>query len=69
MIQRSNHKSTKVPKNKAALTKAINKEVRHQWAIPLTPECIKLIPGASVTPLRVAVQWTINKNNVRMQKR
>jgi hypothetical protein len=69
MLHRGNHQSTVLPENKAALTKAINKEVLHQWAIPIEPSCILAIPGASVTPLGVAVQWTINEDNVRVRKR
>jgi hypothetical protein len=53
MIMRGNHQSTTTPENKLALTKAIDKEVNHQWAIPLVPSCIKKIPDSSVTPLGV----------------
>jgi hypothetical protein len=41
----------------------------HQWAIPLSLDCIPNIPGASVTPLGVAEQWSINENNNRIKKR
>jgi hypothetical protein len=69
LIERGNHKSALTPENKAALNKAFTKETTHQWAIPLTPECIMKIPGASVTPLGVAEQWTINEHNERIKKR
>ena len=51
MLDRGNHKSATEIDNKKALDKAFTKEVRHQWAIPILPSCIPLIPGASVTPL------------------
>jgi hypothetical protein len=69
MIRRGNHQSTTTPENNLALKKAIDKEVTHQWAIPLVPHCIKKIPDSSVTPLGVAVQWTINEDNERILKR
>jgi hypothetical protein len=69
MIERGNHKSAQTPDNKKALDKAFTKETLHQWAIPLLPECIPQIPGASVTPLGVAEQWTINEQNIRIKKR
>jgi hypothetical protein len=66
---RGNHKSATTKENRAALTKALNKEVQHRWAIPLLPDCIPQIPGASITPLGVAVQWSINEENERIIKR
>ena len=69
LIQRGNHKSAKITENKAALEKAFDKEVKYSWALPITPDCIKLIPGACVTPLGVAVQWSIDAQNQRIQKR
>ena len=68
-LQRGNHKSTSVPENAAALEKAFDKEVKFNWAIPLSPQCIKSIPHACVTPLGVAVQWTIDADNNRILKR
>jgi hypothetical protein len=69
MLQRGNHKSALEPDGIAALDKAFSKEVRYQWAIPILPTCIKKIPGASVTPLGVATQWSINAKNERIIKR
>ena len=69
MLSRGNHKSASVTENKHALEKSFNKEVKYQWCIPLLPSCIKSIPGASITPLGVAVQHTIDANNNRILKR
>jgi hypothetical protein len=69
MINRGNHQSTKPTENKAALDKAFDKEVKAHWAIPLNPSVVKMIPGASITPLGVATQWTVNTSNERVQKR
>ena len=69
LIERGNHKSALVPENEAALDKAFNKEVRYSWAIPILPSCITQIPGASVTPLGVAIQWSIDADNNRIIKR
>jgi hypothetical protein len=69
MLQRGNHQSTATPENKKALTKAMDKEVRQQWAIPIHIDCITDILESSVTPLGVAVQWSINEENERILKR
>ena len=69
MLERGNHKSALEEDNKQALDKAFTKEVRHHWAIPILPVSIPLIPGASVTPLGVATQWSINEKNDRIIKR
>jgi hypothetical protein len=69
LIERGNHKSAQTPDNTTALNKSFNKEVLYEWAIPITPTCIKLIPGASVTPLGVAVQFSINGKGDRILKR
>ena len=68
MIERGNHKSAEIDTNKTALNKVFSKEVDHHWSIPLLPSCIPLIPGASVTPLGVATQWSIDDNNNRIVK-
>jgi hypothetical protein len=69
MLDRGNHKSAQLSTGAKALSKAFDKEVKYQWAIPLQPHCIKYIPGASVTPLGVATQWSINAQNERIIKR
>ena len=68
-LDRGNHQSSILKENKLALFKSFKKEVDNQWAIPLTPSIIKLIPGASITPLGVAVQWSINARGERILKR
>jgi hypothetical protein len=40
LTTRGNHKSAHTPENMAALHKAFDKEVRYEWAIPITPACI-----------------------------
>ena len=69
MLRRGNHKSAAIKENRQALEKSFNKEVKYQWCIPLLPSCITSIPGASITPLGVAVQHTIDANNNRILKR
>jgi hypothetical protein len=69
MINRGNHQSTKPKENAKALNKAFDKEVEAQWAIPFNPSVINMIPGASITPLGVATQWTVNADNERVKKR
>ena len=69
MLERGNHKSAKLKENDVALEKAFSKEVGHHWVIPFLPSTIPLIPGASVTPLGVATQWSINERNERVVKR
>jgi hypothetical protein len=69
MIERGNHQLTQPKENKSALDKAFDKEVAAQWAIPLNPAVINMIPGASITPLGVATQWTVNPQNDRIKKR
>jgi hypothetical protein len=69
MIKRGNHQSTKPSENAKALEKAFNKEIKAQWAIPFTTSVVKMIPGASITPLGVATQWTVNADNERIKKR
>ena len=69
MLRRGNHKSASITENKQALEKSFTKEVKYQWCIPLLPSCITSIPGASITPLGVAVQHTIDANNNRILKR
>ena len=68
-LARGNHQSALTSDNNIALKKAFQKELDAQWAIPLSPSCIKLIPGASITPLGVATQWSMNAAGDRVIKR
>ena len=68
-LQRGNHQSTLLKENKLALFKALNKEVKAQWAIPLLPSAVPLIPGACITPLGIAIQWSMNESGERIIKR
>ena len=64
MIARGNHKSAQVKENDKSLDKAFDKEIHNCWMLPIPIDIIKQIPGASVTPLGVAVQFTINEKGV-----
>jgi hypothetical protein len=68
MLERGNHKSAHMNTGEAALNKAFDNKVKYQWAIPIQPHCIKYIPGASVTSLGVATQWSINAQNEHIIK-
>ena len=69
MIAKGNHKLAIVSENKVALDEAFDKEVKKSWMIPFPIYAIKKIPGASVTPLGVAVQFTIDKDSNKILKR
>ena len=69
MLERGNHKSAEDEENKKALHKSFDKEVRFHWMIPLSPAVIRTLDGASINPLGVAVQWTINEFCERVLKR
>ena len=59
IILRGNHKSAKSVLNSEALEKAIDKEVEHGWAFPLTIDSIGNIKNAGVVLLGVAGQFSI----------
>ena len=69
MLDRGNHKSALDPLNAAALDKAFNKELAHGWSIVLPPDQVHRIKHASITPLGVATQWTIDSSGNRIIKR
>jgi hypothetical protein len=68
MIERGNHKSTKSTEHLLSLTKAYTKEVTHGWLIPLQVASLYHIKGASVIPLGVADQFSVDRNGNRMSK-
>ena len=68
MLERGNHKSTKSTTHLAALKKAYLKEVTHGWLIPLQISCLHHIKGASVIPIGVADQFSVDKNGNRITK-
>ena len=45
------------------------KEVTHGWSIPILPSIIKSMPGTSVTPLGVAIHWTVDDEGNTLLKR
>lgn len=69
MLERGNHKSAEVEENKKALHKSFDKEVGFHWMIPLNTSVIPMLEDACITPLGVAVQWTINEFCERVLKR
>ena len=69
MMRRGNHKSASDPKNEPTLNKNYKKEVLHGWMLPVTVECIPKLKGASVIPVGVAPQFTIDANGDRKVKR
>lgn len=68
-LERGNHQSSIIDENNKALQKSFDKEVMFEWAIPFHPHVIKLIPEANITPLGVAVQWTVDRDGHRVKKR
>ena len=69
MLKRGNHKSASDPENEPTLIQNYKKEVLHGWMLPVTLECIPKIKGASVIPVGVAPQFTIDANGDRQVKR
>ena len=68
-MKRENHQSASDPDNEPTLLESYEKEVTHGWMLPVTPECITKIKGASVIPVGVATQFTIDVNGDRKVKR
>ena len=69
MMTRGNHKSALTLENRKAVQKAYRNEVLQGWLIPLLRQTIFKIKGASVIPLGVAEQFTINEKGERTIKR
>ena len=69
MMGRGNNKSAFDPENEPTLLKNYQTEVDHGWMLPVTMECVPKISGASVIPVRVAPQFTIDANGDRKVKR
>ena len=61
MILKTNHKSSKLKLNSAALEKATGKEVQHGWVISLTIDLVCHIKNAGVVPLGVAEKLSVNE--------
>ena len=68
MMQRGNYKSASDPENAATLFKNYQKEVLYGWMLPVTMECVPKIRGASVIPVGVALQFTIDANGEKQVK-
>ena len=69
MITRGNHKSAKESENISTLLDNYEKEVRYGWMLPVTIESVKKIKGASVIPIGIAKQFTIDDKGKRKTKR
>ena len=68
MVTRGNHKSAQKPANLLALRKNIEKEIRHQYLIPTTVNSISKLKGATVNPLGVSEQYSINSKGQKILK-
>ena len=69
MMEKGNHKSVSDPENEPTLLKNYQKEVDHDWMLPVTMEYVSKIPGASARPVGVAPQFIFNTNGDRKVKR
>ena len=69
MIKLGNHKSALYPDNGTKLMSNYKKEVQHGWILPVTLECVNGIKGASVIPVGVATQFSIDDKDNRKVKR
>ena len=69
MLIGRNHKSAKSDLNAASLEKAIDKEVEHIWALPITIYSIFHIKNMGVVLFGVSEQFSINKKIERYTKR
>ena len=54
LIQRGNHKSATTENTQVSLL--LEKDVTHAFSVPVPVDTVRLIPGAAVQPLRMAVQ-------------
>ena len=70
MMRRGNHKSARTPhENVTTLKENYAKEVRNGWMMPLPASCLKKLQGASVIPVGVHTQYTIDDDGNRKVKR
>ena len=69
MMDRGNHESASDLENTPTLIKNHQKEVDYGWMLPITMEYVPKIKGASVIPVGVAPQFTIDANGDKKVKR
>ena len=70
MMERGNHKSAQTPlDNVETLKDKYVKEVRNGWMVPLPSSYLKKLKGASVIPVGVHTQYTIDDNGKRKVNR
>ena len=70
MMKRGNHKSAQIPEiNAQTLMKNYTKEVKHGWMLPIPKRVLHKLKGASVIPVGVATQFTIDDKGNRVVKR
>ena len=60
ILQRGNHKSATNESKQVSLL--LEKDVTHGFSVPVPVDTIRLIPGAAVQPLGMAVQQTLDEN-------
>ena len=60
LIQRGNHKSATSERDQVSLL--LGKDVTHGFSVLVPVDTIRVIPGAAVQPLGMAVQQTLDEN-------
>ena len=60
MIKRGNRKSAECKESATTLIKNYTKQVEHDLILPITVKCLTRLKGASVIPVGVATQHSIN---------
>ena len=69
MIARGNHKSAKETDYIPTLIENYEKVIRYGWMLPVTIKSVRKIKGASVIPVGIAKQFTIDNKGNRKTKR
>ena len=69
IIRCGNHKSALSKENEEKLLENYAKEVKHGWMMLVTIECVTKIDDASVIPVGVATQFSIDEKGNRKTKR
>ena len=67
LLKRGNHKSAK--RDITVLKKAVSKEVKKGWLLPVTIKSLTKIKGLSIIPLGIANQDTIDEHGNRIPKK
>ena len=67
-LKKGNNNSANEPSAKNSIINNYSKEVAQAWMIPFRQESILKIMGASVIPIGIAKQWTMNSEGERIRK-